>query len=124
MMDTGTGTTAEDTALEVGLDPKRLDQEFPIDNVKILSDFSKLIVDWNEFANSLGLLPPVRRGIEVNVNLTYPMKVQQVFREWKKINGMKGTYRLLIDACLRLGDENLAKEMCKLGKCKCVKFIS
>ena len=116
-----TGTTADEIAVAVGLVPKLLDQEFP-DSYKILCAFAKLIPNWDQFAKSLGLRDQERQGILVDNNLTYPMKAEEVIRKWKDHKGFKGTYRLLIDACLLLEDEDLAKNICKLVKCKHIKF--
>ena len=100
-------------ATSVGIDPALLNQDCLVDH---LMPISKLIANWELYANYLGLT----QG-QINFIRTAPtanLRHLEVLKEWKKKNAYspQGHYRYLLRGCIEQGDRDIAGRICELLK--------
>ena len=96
-----------------GLDPQVLDDEFSDNYLLVILPFAKLITDWKEFAQGLGLSPPDIRGIETDIRLNLRSRCTKTLQVWKRRVGCNARYRKLVTVALQHDRVDLAEDFCR-----------
>ncbi len=93
-----------------GVTDQRLDQTATKETLSLLAPH---LHSWLSYANALELSPQQIQDIKTDQNMDSAMKAVSVLYLWRRRNGFKATYRLLVCVCLRLSDALLAEHVCR-----------
>ena len=84
---------------------------------KHLRQIAKKLDRFKRLAEALSLSDYQITAIDVDKELTYLMKIQEVLKKWKEKYGSKATYGVLAQTCLvDLEKTNYAEEVLRLSK--------
>ena len=79
---------------------------------EIFKQIAENVANWRSYAEELSLTPQETEQIRTDANLDVRLKVISVFKQWRKSQAFKATYRRLVEACLNLRDSITAQEIC------------
>ncbi len=97
----------------VGISLKDLNKEISREH---LLDIGPLLKNWKLYADLLELTSSQIQGIQVDLNLSYGMKGQEVLKLWHEKQVFKATYCRLVDVCLKLKHCDVARDICNIVK--------
>ncbi|XP_064387065.1 uncharacterized protein LOC135335465 isoform X4 [Halichondria panicea] len=82
---------------------------------KHLKKITQDVENYPQFASKFDLPPDVKAEIDTDNKLLYGQKTEKVFLWWRKNSG-NSTYLTFVQACLELGQGDIARKMCKMCK--------
>ena len=104
------GLSVADIEKETGVSHDQLQAMCTIQHLR---DIAPFVDNYLKFAARFSLLPGVLAGIETDPKLDFIQKTQQVFLWWHA-NIRSPTYFTFVEACLDLGEGDVARKMCSL----------
>ena len=101
------GITLDELLKEVGLTPKQLEEKCTNEH---LHNIALSLKSWRTLAPHLGLeVDAVDRDAHGEEE-----KKQKCLESWKAKFAFKATYRVLVEALLKIGNADQAEEVCRL----------
>ena len=104
------GVAFEELIAHVGISADELNRPCSDEHITSISLF---LTNWQTVALLLGLTETDKEDVEEEGKKTQN-KRYKTLRKWKDRNLFKATYRVLVDAFLRLGRADLAEKVCRL----------
>ena len=102
------GVTLDELLKEVGITHKQLNEKCTNEH---LHDIALFLKSWRTLAPQLGLSSSEVEAVEGNAHSEKERR-QKFLESWKAKFAFKATYRVLVEALLKIGNADQAEQVC------------